>query len=117
MRSVKDFIKGLHDSDFTSEKVILNMLENRGIRFKTGRNKAMVIDDNTKEYWTIDFVKMPFEYITIRKGNLSISRQIAEASKLTDDSLINLLIATTKRPWDFEISHEVARKELKDRLK
>ena len=109
------FLQGLMESGFKTQPTIIRLLENRNIHFQNGKDKLAVFDDETGERWTIEFNN---EIKTdIRKGNLTISRQIAEASKLSDDDLIDLLITSTYEPWRVEMKYDVLRKELKDRLK
>jgi hypothetical protein len=109
------FLQGLMESGFKTQPTIIRLLENRNIHFQKGKDKLAVFDDETSECWTIEFNN---EIKTdIRKGNLTISRQIAEASKLSDDDLIDLLITATYEPWRVEMSYDILRKELKDRLK
>ena len=109
------FLESLFESGFKTQPCVIHLLENRDIHFQTGRDKVVVFDDESRESWTIEFNKGIKS--SIRKGNLTISRQIAEASKLSHDDLIDLLITATYEPWRVEMSYEVLRKELKYRLK
>lgn len=109
------FLESLFESGFKTQPCIIHLLENRDIHFQTGRDKLVIFDDEVGESWTIEFDKGI--KTSIRKGNLTISRQIAEASKLNHDDLIDLLLTATYEPWRVEMSYEVLRKELKDRLK
>lgn len=104
------------ESGFKTQPMVIHLLKNRDIHFQTGRDKIAVFDDETGECWTIEFNNGIIK-TDIRKGNLTISRQIAEASKLSDDDLIDLLITSTYEPWRVEMKYDILRKELKDRLK
>ena len=109
------FLESVYESGFKTQSCIVHLLENRDIHFQTGRDKVVVFDDETGESWTIEFNKGL--KTSIRKSNLTISRQIAEASKLSHDDLIDLLITSTYEPWRVEMSYEILRKEMKNRLK
>ena len=114
-RDMVKFLESVYARGFKTQANIVRLLENRDAHFQTGKDKIVVFDDETGESWTLEFrneIKTDF-----RKGNLTISRQIAEASKLSDDDLIDLLITSTYEPWRVEMKYDILRKELKDRLK